>query len=149
MDDLIKQGKIKEMIVVIPNSLTFMLGSFYFNSTVRGNWEDYIVDDLVDYIDNNYRTISNANSRGIAGHSMGGFGALNLAMRHPDIYCATYGLSPGLFDKNGLKDQGMFSQSMMNQFLAKQEEWSKMDKYNAMAAFKEYINYLKLCHLAS
>jgi hypothetical protein len=52
MDNLISSGTIKEMIVVVPNGLTFLFGSYYVNSSVRGNWEDYIVHDLVDYIDN-------------------------------------------------------------------------------------------------
>jgi S-formylglutathione hydrolase len=144
MDDLIQREIIKEMIVVIPNGLTFLLGSYYVNTSVTGNWEDYMTRDLIDYMDANYRTLSDANSRGIAGHSMGGFGALNLAMLHPNVFCATYGLSPGLFDLNGLNDQGMFSsQTKINQFIAKLDEWLTMDKDSAVASFKEYINYLK------
>jgi len=144
LDNLINQGKIKEMIVVLVNGLTFMLGSYYVNSPVRGNWEDYVVTDLVVHIDSTYRTIPNAESRGIAGHSMGGFGALNLALLHPEIFSVAYGLSPGLFDPNGLADQGMFSsQTTINNFIAKQQEWAAMAKDSAVAAFKLYIEYLK------
>lgn len=132
------------MIVVLVNGLTFMWGSYYVNSPVRGNWEDYVVNDLVAHIDSTYRTIPEAESRGIAGHSMGGFGALNLAMLHPEIFSVTYGLSPGLFDQNGLADQGMFSsETAIHTFLAKQQEWAAMDKDSAIAAFKSYIEYLK------
>ena len=49
-----------------------------------------------------------ARSAGHQRHSMGMFGALNLAMRHPDIFCASLGLSPALFDENGLSDSQMF-----------------------------------------
>lgn len=144
MDNLIDQGKIKEMIVVLVNGLTFMLGSYYVNSPVRGNWEDYLVHDLVAHIDSTYRTIPSTESRGIAGHSMGGFGALNLAMLHPEIFSVTYGLSPGLFDQNGLVDQGMFSsQTAINTFLTKQQDWAAMSKDSAVAAFKSYINFLR------
>ena len=71
MDDLIKNGKVREMIVVAANGSNAYKGSFYANSVVTGNWEDFIVRDLVNYVDTNYRTSRRAESRGIAGHSMG------------------------------------------------------------------------------
>jgi S-formylglutathione hydrolase FrmB len=94
MDGLIKSGALGEMIVVVPTGANAYGGSFYTNSTVTGNWEDYITRDLVSYIDNTYRTIAKSESRGIAGHSMGGYGSIMLAMKHPDIYSAAYALSP-------------------------------------------------------
>jgi S-formylglutathione hydrolase FrmB len=112
IDDLIKNKKINEMIFVIINGRNKLGGSFYVNSPVTGNWENFIAKDVVAYIDKNYKTIKNVNSRGIAGHSMGGFGALNIAMKHPDVFCAVYSLSPGLFDENGLKDAMVSWQSL-------------------------------------
>jgi S-formylglutathione hydrolase FrmB len=94
VDGLIKSGAIGEMIIIVPTGGNAYGGSFYTNSTVAGNWEDYIVRDLVSYIDNTYRTIAKSESRGIAGHSMGGYGSIILAMKHPDIYGAAYALSP-------------------------------------------------------
>lgn len=94
MDELIKGGKVREMIVVAANGLNAYGGSFYTNSPVTGNWEDFIVKDLIGNIDSNYRTIARAESRGIAGHSMGGYGSLMLAMKHPDLFSAVYALSP-------------------------------------------------------
>ena len=94
LDALIKGGKVREMIVVVPNSWSHYGGAFYTNSTVTGNWEDYIYRDLVQHVDANYRTIASSESRGIAGHSMGGYGALVLGMRHPDVFGAVYALSP-------------------------------------------------------
>jgi len=94
MDSLVAAGVGREMIVVVPNGRNKYFGSFYLNSAATGNWEDYLVRDLVAYVDSAYRTLANVASRGIAGHSMGGFGALTLAMRHPDVYHAVYGLSP-------------------------------------------------------
>jgi len=94
MDSLIAKGVAAEMIVVVPNGRNAYLGSFYTNSEVTGNWEDYIYRDLVGYIDGKYRTLARSSSRGIAGHSMGGFGAFMLAMKHPDVFSATYALSP-------------------------------------------------------
>ena len=94
MDDFIKSGKVREMIVVSANGANAYKGSFYTNSTVTGNWEDFIVRDLVNYVDSNYRTMPRAESRGIAGHSMGGYGSVMIGMKHPEIFSAVYALSP-------------------------------------------------------
>ena len=94
MDDSIKNGKVREMIVVAANGSNAYKGSFYTNSAVTGNWEDFIIRDLVNYVDTKYRTIPQAESRGIAGHSMGGYGSIMLAMKHPEIFGAVYALSP-------------------------------------------------------
>ncbi len=97
MDEMTKSAKIREMIVVAPNGRNAYQGAFYTNSTVTGNWEDYIYRDVVQHIDANYRTIARAESRGIAGHSMGGFGAMSLAMKHQDVFSTVYSLSPCCF----------------------------------------------------
>jgi S-formylglutathione hydrolase len=94
MDSLIAKGLAAEMIIVVPNGRNAYLGSFYTNSVVTGNWEDYVYKDVVNYIDGRYRTLARSSSRGIAGHSMGGYGAFTLAMKHPDVFGATYALSP-------------------------------------------------------
>jgi S-formylglutathione hydrolase FrmB len=101
LDELIKNGKIQEMIVVAPSAWNTYKGSFYTNSSVTGNWEDYIYRDLVQHIDANYRTIARSESRGIAGHSMGGYGAMTLAMKHPDVFSVVYALSPCCFGMEG------------------------------------------------
>src|ERR1700748_856537 len=82
MDTAIQSGHVRPMIIVFPNSFTRYGGSFYTNSSLTGNWADYIVKDVVNYIDKNFRTIPERNSRGLAGHSMGGHGALKLAMQY-------------------------------------------------------------------
>ena len=94
VDALIAKGLAAEMIIVVPNGRNAYLGGFYTNSPVTGNWEDYVYRDVVNYVDGHYRTIAKASSRGIAGHSMGGYGAFMLAMKHPDVFSATYALSP-------------------------------------------------------
>ncbi len=90
---LITEKKINPMIIVMPDGSNRYGGSIYTNSITTGNWEDYIVSELVTLIDQNYRTLARAESRGIAGHSMGGYGALKLAMKHPDVFGAVYGTS--------------------------------------------------------
>jgi S-formylglutathione hydrolase len=110
IDSLIQAGTIKEMIIVIVPGDNQLGGSFYVNSPATGNWEDFVVQEVVDYVDSRYRTIAQVSSRGISGHSMGGFGSLNIAMHHPDVFSAVYSLSPGLFDENGLANSQMFQQ---------------------------------------
>ena len=88
MDELIAQGEVQEMILVMPNAQNQYDGSWYANSSVAGNYEDYIAGDLVDFIDGKYRTLSQRESRAIAGGSMGGHGAMKLAIKRPDVYCA-------------------------------------------------------------
>ncbi len=118
MDALIQSGKVNEMIIVVASGTSKMGGSFYVNSPVTGNWEDYIVKDVVGYVDSHFRTLAQAESRGITGHSMGGFGALNIAMRHPDVFSAVYSMSPGLFDENGLSESQMFdSEATIRRFV--------------------------------
>jgi len=84
----------REMIIVMPNAFTRYQGSMYSNSATTGNWEDYVASELVSYIDAHYRTIPQAAARGLAGHSMGGYGAIRIGMKHPEVYSSLYLLSP-------------------------------------------------------
>lgn len=83
-----------EMIVVLPDSKTIYNGSMYSSSITTGDFETFIARDLVAYIDAHYRTIPDRRSRGLAGHSMGGYGASRIGMRHPDVFGALYIMSP-------------------------------------------------------
>jgi len=83
------------MLIVMPDGENTYWGSWYTNSSVTGNWEDFIVRELVDYTDGTYRTLPQAGSRGLVGHSMGGYGAIKLAMKHPEVYSAVYAMSAG------------------------------------------------------
>lgn len=118
MDAMINDGKVNEMIIVVAAGTSKVGGSFYVNSPVTGNWEDFIVQDVVGYIDSHFRTLVQVESRGITGHSMGGFGALNIAMHHPEVFSTVYSMSPGLFDQNGLAESQMFSsESLVQKFV--------------------------------
>jgi S-formylglutathione hydrolase FrmB len=92
----IAAGRFGEIIIVMPDEKTKWFGSFYANSSVTGGWEDFTVKELVGYIDKKYRTLDKAESRGIAGHSMGGYGAITLGMKHPEVYSVVYGMNPAL-----------------------------------------------------
>lgn len=79
-------------------------GSFYANSTVTGNWDDYVIKEVIPLVDLSYRTLAGAASRGICGFSMGGFGAMNLALLHPDVFAAVYAMSPGIMKDDALTE---------------------------------------------
>lgn len=83
-----------EMIVVLPDSKTVYNGSMYSSSATTGDFEKFIWHDLVAYIDAHYRTLADRKSRGLAGHSMGGYGASRIGMKHPDVFGALYIMSP-------------------------------------------------------
>ncbi len=101
MDTGVSTNRFGEMIVVTPNETTKWGGSFYVNSSTTGNWEDFTVKELVKYIDSNYRTLAEAESRAIVGHSMGGFGAITLAMKHPEVFSVAYGMNSGFLSFTG------------------------------------------------
>lgn len=84
----------KEMIVVLPDSKTLHNGSMYASSVTTGDFENYIAHDVVAYIDAHYRTIPDRASRGLVGHSMGGYGATRIGMKHADVFGSLYIMSP-------------------------------------------------------
>ena len=86
-------GSAREMILVMPNAMNAYGGSMYSNSVTAGNWEGYVAEDLVSYVDSRYRTLATRDSRGLAGHSMGGYGTIRIAMKRPDVFSAIYALS--------------------------------------------------------
>ncbi|MBN1239587.1 MAG: prolyl oligopeptidase family serine peptidase [Gammaproteobacteria bacterium] len=83
-----------EVIIVMPNAFTRFWGSMYSSSVTTGNWEGYVAEDLVAHVDARYRTLAKRESRGIAGHSMGGYGALRIGMKRPDVFSGIYAMSP-------------------------------------------------------
>jgi S-formylglutathione hydrolase FrmB len=85
---------VAEIILVIPDAKTVNDGSLYASSVTVGDWESFIAEDLVAYIDKHYRTIASRDSRGLMGHSMGGHGTLRIGMKRPDVFSALYSMSP-------------------------------------------------------
>jgi S-formylglutathione hydrolase FrmB len=83
----------REMILVNPDAFTKYSGSMYSSSPTTGDWESYIAEDLVGNIDRRYRTIANRLSRGLGGHSMGGYGTIRIGMKRPDVFSSLYIMS--------------------------------------------------------
>mgnify|MGYP002632399216 CR=1 FL=1 len=80
-------GLYDDLIVVMPDAGN----SWYVNWTAeaggqKNNWEDHIITDVVNHVDWNYRTIARREGRAITGLSMGGYGAITLGLRHPEMF---------------------------------------------------------------
>jgi S-formylglutathione hydrolase FrmB len=85
---------VQNMIVVLPDSQTIHNGSMYSSSATTGDFEQFIAHDVVAWIDAHYRTIPRRASRGLVGHSMGGYGASRIGMKHADVFGSLYIMSP-------------------------------------------------------
>jgi enterochelin esterase-like enzyme len=96
----------REMIVVLPDAKTAHNGSMYSSSVTTGDFERFIARDVVTYIDAHYRTIAERTSRGLAGHSMGGYGAARIGMRYPDVFGSLYIMSPCCLSARGAGENG-------------------------------------------
>jgi enterochelin esterase-like enzyme len=94
IDQALETGTTREVIVVMPNAYNRFKGSMYSNSVAIGDWETFVSKELVSYIDNHYRTIPKVESRGLTGHSMGGYGTIRLGMKYPEVFSSIYMLSP-------------------------------------------------------
>jgi len=92
IDKAIADGS-REMIVVMPNAYTAYMGSMYSNSVTTGDWERFLTEDLVSYMDTHYRTVTGRASRGLAGHSMGGYGTIRIGMKYPEAFSSLYAMS--------------------------------------------------------
>jgi enterochelin esterase-like enzyme len=92
-DKNIGAGTMREMILVNPDAFTKYNGSMYSSSVTIGDWESFIADDLVSYVDSHYRTIPDRKSRGLGGHSMGGYGTMRIGMKRPDVFSSLYAMS--------------------------------------------------------
>ncbi len=123
MNEGVASGRLAEMIVVMPDQMTRAGGSFYADSPVTGLWETFTVRELVAWVDQTYRTLPGAESRGIAGHSMGGYGAILLGMKYPDVFGAVYGMSPAVLGWGG----DLVAENPAFRALLARRDWSELD----------------------
>ncbi|HEY6826976.1 MAG TPA: alpha/beta fold hydrolase [Gemmatimonadaceae bacterium] len=94
LDSLIAAAATREFIVVMPDANNALGADWYTNSPVTGKWQDFVVRDLVSYVDRRYRTDAKRSRRALVGHSMGGFGALAIGFEHPNVFGLIYAISP-------------------------------------------------------
>ena len=81
------------LIMVIPDGYSKLKGGFYSSGPTVGDYEDFVARDLIGWVDANYRTIPKRASRGLSGHSMGGYGTIRIAMKHPELFSSIYMMS--------------------------------------------------------
>jgi enterochelin esterase family protein len=86
LDRLITEGKAREAILVIADGFTAYGGSQYLNSSATGRYEDFVVSELVAFVEDKFAAVGAPEGRALAGGSSGGFGALTLGMRRPDVF---------------------------------------------------------------
>ena len=106
LDKAMARDDTSEVIVVMPDAFTRFHGSFYSSAATTGDWETYVSEELVAYVDSHYRTLAQAASRGLAGHSMGGYGTIRIGIKRPDVFSSLYSLNPcclsaGFMDRLG------------------------------------------------
>jgi hypothetical protein len=93
-DRAITAGMIDKFILVAVDMNTSIGSSWCVNSPATGNWEDFVIEELKPYIDANFKTLPNRESRGVAGEFMGGYCAIRFGMRHPEVFGSVYALHP-------------------------------------------------------
>jgi S-formylglutathione hydrolase FrmB len=96
VEDLWEHGQLGEFLIATPNAG----GSFYINSrdgAVR--YEDFLVQEFLPGIESRYRTRAGRANRAVSGVSMGGYGALHLAFRHPELFSSVSAHSPAIVDR--------------------------------------------------
>ncbi len=85
-EQLRRDGHGKPALLVFPDCKTSLGGSQYMNSPAVGSYRDYLTDEIVPRIDREYRTVQRPSHRGVFGKSSGGYGAIRLAMKNPDLF---------------------------------------------------------------
>lgn len=118
----------KEMIVVLPDSKTIYGGSMYSSSATTGDFERYVYHDVVAYMDAHYRTIPNRSARGLVGHSMGGYGAVRIGMKHPDVFGSLYVMSACCLSPMGARRASPANPAMAAAFAAQEKQLEAVKK---------------------
>lgn len=93
LERLTFEETIGSLIVVFPDCFTSLGGNQYVNSSALGSYDDYLIQELVPFVDKNFRTKPSAKNRACFGKSSGGYGAMLQGMKHPDVWGAIGNLS--------------------------------------------------------
>jgi len=105
LDRLVNDRRMPEVIVVAPDCFTRLGGSQYLDSPATGRYETHVCAELIPAVDGRFRTIPAREGRAVGGKSSGGFGALVLGMRHPDLFAAVAShAGDGYFEVSVLQD---------------------------------------------
>lgn len=125
------------LIVVVIDGENRYEGSFWQDSPVTGNWGTFVAEDVVDYVDANFRTVDAPAARGIAGHAMGGFGAFDIALRHPDVFGAAYAFAPWVARSANAEEILGFPAARIGTVVSTLEEVRGLPAVEVLAVFDE------------
>lgn len=113
-EDMWEQGNLGEYVIVTPAGDT----SFYINShDGRHLYEDFLVEELLPFVEHHYRIKAGRAARGIAGISMGGYGALHLAFKHPELFSSVSAHSAALIERLPAVTAASIQQSYLSRIL--------------------------------
>lgn len=130
----------QDVIIVIPNTAHFAGTGCYQDSPLAGNWATFICEDVVRFVDANFRTLATPGARGLAGHGVGGAGALDLGLKRPDLFGAVYAMSAPLFDAKGLEDFGVLSEPQLSRWQEHLREWQPLEDFYKRRAFRDFMH---------
>lgn len=85
-DALVRTGQSQEALLVLPDCMNRYGGSQFLDSTATGKYQSYLADEVVPYVDRQYRTLAERSGRAIIGRSSGGFGALRMGIDRPEVF---------------------------------------------------------------
>jgi enterochelin esterase family protein len=137
-DRLIATGKAREAILVIGDGFTAYGGSQYLNSSATGRYEDFIVYELVNYIEDKFAAHRAPEGRALFGGSSGGYGALMLGMRHPDVFGHVYSHS------GDAGFEACYAPDMLKLCVALEKYGGSLEKF--VAAFRASRNKIGFSH---
>ena len=126
-DEMIRSGKMKPLMIVCPNmdnsrginsSQAYCEVDGKYGKVQKGRYEDYFVQEVIPFVDDNFVTVKNRKARFIGGISAGGYSALHIGLRHSDMFSKIGGHMPAIDLSYADEDECYFSDEAM---------WKKYD----------------------
>ena len=114
MDNLIAEGKIEPFIIVMTYGMTNDVRFGHINQFTAKEFETVLVDELIPYIDSNFRTLADKKHRAMAGLSMGGFETRLITLRRPEVFNYYGLLSGGVYAPGDIMDKNQVASSFIS-----------------------------------
>ncbi len=139
--NLARQGSLEQEVIVVVldpiNSLNML--NHFVQSPVTGDWESYLTDDLVAYVDGHYRTLPSAESRGLLGEDYHGLPALLAAVNHPDVFSAVYLRQPFVLNPGRLEQSVMMTPIARSAVINLLDEIAKLPPQAGLALMRDRL----------
>ncbi len=141
MNLALQSGLGQEMIVVAPDSINALnVPNYFATSSLTGDWESFIARDLVAYMDEHYRTLPQADSRGLLGQDHTALSALSIAMRHRDVFSAVYLSRPWVISPGGLEQSSFAMPTTRSTMLSLMDEVATLPPAAVADWLREYFD---------